>query len=128
MDGKKSPGRFTLQFNLDDPHQSMAADILNRQGRSKAQFLTSAVLHYINCPETPDYQPPASAFPMEELERLVVEILNRRTGAVPMPEESVAPQIEEVVPKRTHLLPAEGAALNQEDLSAIAHTLAAFRT
>ena len=128
MDGKKSPGRFTLQFNLDDPHQSMAADILNRQGRSKAQFLTSAVLHYINCPETPDYQPPAPAFPVEELERLVVEILNRRTGAVPMPEESVEPQMGEVVPKRTYLLPAEGAAFNQEDLSAIAHTLAAFRT
>ena len=128
MDGKKSPGRFTLQFNMDDPHQSMAADILNRQGRSKAQFLTSAVLHYINCPETPDYQPPAPTFPMEELERLVVEILNRRTGAVPTPEKGAEPQMGEAIPQRVHFSPAEGAALDQEDLSAIAHTLAAFRT
>lgn len=128
MDGKKSPGRFTLQFNLDDPHQSMAADILNRQGRSKAQFLTSAVLHYINCPETPDYQPPASAFPMDELEQLVVEILDRRTGAVSTMRKNAEPQMGEIASKKANLLPVEGSALDQADLSAIAHTLAAFRT
>ena len=33
-------------------------DLLNQQGRSKAQFLTNAVLHYINCTEAPELHIP----------------------------------------------------------------------
>ncbi len=46
MDGKKDPGKFTVRFNLCDPQQRQAAELLNRQGRSKAQFITNAMLHY----------------------------------------------------------------------------------
>ena len=44
---KKDPGKFTVRFNIADPQQREAAELLNRQGRSKAQFLTSAVLSYV---------------------------------------------------------------------------------
>ena len=54
MDGKKDPGKFTFRFNLCDPQQRRAAEFLNRQGRSKAQFIANAVLYYV------DGQPSAS--------------------------------------------------------------------
>lgn len=46
MDGKKDPGKFTVRFNLCDPQQRQAAELLNQQGRSKAQFIANAVLCY----------------------------------------------------------------------------------
>ena len=49
MTDKKDPGKFTIRFNICDPQHKAVIDLLNRQGRSKAQFLVSAVLHYINC-------------------------------------------------------------------------------
>lgn len=46
MDSKKDPGKFTVRFNIADPQQRAAAEMLNRQGRCKAQFITNAVLFY----------------------------------------------------------------------------------
>ena len=50
MSEKKKPGRFTLQFNMEDPQQRMVSELLEQQGRHKAQFITSAVLSYIQHP------------------------------------------------------------------------------
>lgn len=47
MEDKKYPGKFTVRFNIADPQQRMAAELLNQQGRCKAQFLTNAVLFYV---------------------------------------------------------------------------------
>lgn len=52
MGKKKQPGRFTLQFNMEDPQQKTVSDLLEQQGRHKAQFITSAVLQYMQ-PEMP---------------------------------------------------------------------------
>lgn len=57
-DSKKDPGKFTVRFNICDPQHKAAVDLLNQQGRSKAQFLTNAVLHYINCTEAPELHVP----------------------------------------------------------------------
>ena len=54
MGDKKHLGRFTVQFNLGDPQQARTAEILEQQGRQKARFISTAVLHYINCSETPE--------------------------------------------------------------------------
>lgn len=48
MVDKKDPGKFTLRFALSDPQQRRAAQLLNEQGRQKAQFLTSAILCYVD--------------------------------------------------------------------------------
>ena len=50
MGAKKQPGRFTLQFNLEDPQQQAVSELLEQQGRRKAQFLTNAVLCYVQRP------------------------------------------------------------------------------
>ena len=47
MGTKKDPGKFTLHFNLNDPQQKAAVDILNRQGRQKASFLAKALVFYM---------------------------------------------------------------------------------
>lgn len=46
MDDKKNPGKFTIRFNIADPQQQTVVELLNRRGRYKAQFITSAVLLY----------------------------------------------------------------------------------
>ena len=51
---KRNAGRFTLQFNLNDPIQLLASTILENQGRHKAQYLSNAISYYqyhIDCLE-----------------------------------------------------------------------------
>ena len=76
MADKKDPGKFTVRFNIHDPQHQTVVALLNQQGRNKAQFLASAVLHYINCKETPNLQvPPVDP---ETLEKIIVSILDKR--------------------------------------------------
>lgn len=73
MTDKKDPGKFTIRLNICDPQHKAVIDLLNRQGRSKAQFLVSAVLHYINCKETPEVSVPVPN--QAALEELILAIL-----------------------------------------------------
>ena len=59
-----------------------ATNILNEQGRRKAQFLVNAVIHYINCPESPE----AAAAP--KIDRQTVEQLVREILSNMQPEET----------------------------------------
>ena len=70
---KKQPGRFTLQFNLKDPQQQTVSELLEQQGRHKTQFLTSAVLAYIQHPEQRDYSP----MDEEAVEQILLTILQK---------------------------------------------------
>ena len=90
MDGKKDPGKFTVRFNLRDPQQRQAAELLNQQGRSKAQFLTSAVLSYVKGESaTPPH--PSAGLNRSEVERIVMEILGRQQARVPSNANEAAP-------------------------------------
>ena len=75
MTDKKDPGKFTIRFNICDPQHKAVIDLLNRQGRSKAQFLVSAVLHYINCKETPEVSVPVPN--QAALEEMILAILTK---------------------------------------------------
>ena len=55
MKEKKDRERFSIKFNENDPAHDAVIRMLEKQGpHSKAQFIVNAVLHYINCPESPD--------------------------------------------------------------------------
>lgn len=112
MDGKKDPGKFTVRFNLHDPQQRQAAELLNQQGRSKAQFIANAVLHYAGGPApTPPRTP---AMDSEQLRSLVEDILAQR----------------EARPGGTDLAPnadTDDRALYGTDRDAIFRTLSAFQ-
>lgn len=47
MAEKRMHGRFTLQFNLDDPAQAETARILETKGRHKSAFITEAIQNYM---------------------------------------------------------------------------------
>ncbi len=120
---KKDPGKFTVRFNMADPQQRTVIELLNQQGRYKAQFLTSAILHYVHCPETPDIRGiPAVA--SEEIERIVRSVLAQQqeppsqglTQAASTPWDALGSQPSKPVS------PSEDA-----DRDAIFKTLDAFR-
>ncbi len=75
MRERKYPGRFTLQFNMEDPQQQTAAEILGQQGRRKAQFLTSAILQYVKHPNGPDNSAASVGIDMETLKQMMMDIL-----------------------------------------------------
>lgn len=135
MGEKKHQGRFTVQFNLGDPQQERVSEILERQGRQKARFISTAILHYINCKETPEFAfPPALS--VGEIEKLVLAILKKHAG-----ESSTYPiQQEAAFTEETGQMPDEAPHMEHEDstddlkallgddgFSAIASTLASFQ-
>ena len=130
MGEKKRPGRFTVQFNLGDPQQARTAKILEQQGRQKARFISTAVLHYINCTETPKVVlPPAPN--AAEIEKIVLAVLKKHTAedgvsASPhRPQESVIQSGRVPGPEITDTEDLKEL-LGDGGFSAIANTLASF--
>lgn len=78
MSGKKDRDRFSIKFNLNDPLHETAVRLLEQQGpRRKAQFIANAVLHYVNCPKTPESEF-GPQFDYSYLETMVLEILKQQ--------------------------------------------------
>lgn len=113
MDGKKDPGKFTFRFNLCDPQQRRAAELLNRQGRSKAQFIANAVLCYVDA--QPSVLQGVPAVNNEQLRLLVEDILAQRQSQ---------PQQAPPAPPAT---PADNDPLNDTERRMIFETLDAFK-
>lgn len=119
MGEKKKPGRFTLQFNLEDPQQRTVSELLEQQGRHKAQFITSAVLLYVQCEKSP-------AVDETTLEQMLFSILEKNptfaatvSGGPPSAKDSptqAAPSVEN-----------QGNSMEDDAMKAIFDTLAAFR-
>lgn len=126
MAEKKNPGRFTIQFNPNDPKQLSVSELLEQQGRHKAQFITNAVLHYIHCPETPEIPGPLS-IDRSMLEQMVMDILKRQGGELhssAQKEESAGVAKPELTPE----VPTELEKLfGRDGISAISSTLMAFQ-
>ena len=115
---KKDPGKFTVRFNMADPQQRAVIDLLNQQGRYKSQFLTSAILHYVHCPEIPGLR--SAAVDSTEIERTVRHILaQQQTAASPALQRSS--QGPDCLPLETRSL------ANEAEKTAILKTLDAFR-
>ena len=127
MSEKKQPGRFTLQFNLEDPQQRTVSCLLEQQGRRKAQFITSAVLLYTQNPMQTDQESSRPAVTEEALERMLLAIMERHpqfnapvTGG--HSRETAGPSQDAPVSVEKDKPMAEDAVM------AIAETLAAFQS
>ena len=87
MAQKKDRSRFTIKFRESDPAHDMTIRILENQGqRNIAPFLVNAVLHYVQCSETPDVshmlvENPQPVLDRQEIEDIVWGIL-RQQGIV----------------------------------------------
>jgi len=124
MADKKSPGRFTLNFNVEDPKQLAVVNILNRQGRTKAQFITDAILHYMNCPESPAVDIPPLQMDEERIKQIVRSLLQEQVSPRPQVSTSVTPIPAEGAPASIDI--AGDNPFDKNQLAAIAKTMAAF--
>ena len=127
MPEKKEQNKFTIQFNPADPTHQQVIDILTRQGRRKAQFLVSAVQHYLHCPEIPDIPQPVPV-DIRMIEVIVRRILEEQDKPASVSQEPATKQPRQTVSKAEgiHYDEAEEL-LGAEGLAAIASTMAAFR-
>lgn len=126
MGEKKDAFRFTVQFNAGDPSHQQVAAILNEQGRRKAQFLVNAVIHYINCPESPEATS-APKIDRQAVEQLVREILsNMQPEAAPATEGNTPGDIPPVTASES--IPFDAAAvLGEDDFHSLLSSLAAIQ-
>lgn len=124
MPEKRIPYRFTIGFSPGDPAHQAVADLLNQQGRRKAQFLVNAVLHYIHCPETPEI-PEVQAHPaqvdLNGITEQVVSILKEQGYF-----KEVAPALGGEQGQGSLELPTDSL-LDAAGMAAISDSLAAFR-
>lgn len=51
MGVKENTTRITLKFNKYDFRHTKAVSILRERPRSMSEFVVSAILHYVSCPE-----------------------------------------------------------------------------
>lgn len=123
MAQKNNPMRFTVQFSPGDPCHQQTVDILNQQGRRKAQFIVNAVMHYINCSETPDTKP--AAIDTALIEGIVRRLLNEQ-GKVEGPATPEQPQCKVHKSESISITDAEDA-IGAEGMAAIIQTMAGFR-
>lgn len=92
MSAKGNPYRFTLQFNEKDHRQRFVADLLNDgMGRQKAQYITDAILHYINCVQNPDIEQDKDERLRQKIELMVQQAWDKMSAShtsapVPPPE------------------------------------------
>ena len=132
MADKIDPGKFTLRFNLNDPQQQAAVDILNRLGRQKSQFVARALLHYSECTDMSLVATPA---PVDEhiLEQAILAVLSKHPSFCPSQSPVIKkecidppepPQPEQV--DTTPPPPVSDSTIPDESLSAINKTMKAF--
>lgn len=123
---KKDLYKFTIQFNSGDPQHQQTAEILNQQGRRKAQFLVNAVLHYLHCSETPNIPQPA---PIDTgaIEAIVRRIMMKeQTEKKPSAETGQEPVRRSVQSEQIDFGDATDL-LGEDGVAAIKNTMASFR-
>lgn len=126
MAEKKRPGRFTLNFNVEDPKQMAAVSILNRQGRTKAQFITDAILHYMNCPESPAIELPPQQMDEDRIKQIVRSLLEQAASTPQVPSTDVHGKLAPVESAPALIETDADSPFDENQLAAIAKTMAAF--
>ena len=122
---KKDPYKFTIQFNGADPQHQQIADMLNLQGRRKAQFVVNAVQHYMHCSETPDIPQPT---PIDTIaiETIVRRIMEEHSGRQ-IPTETKQEPVRRTVKSEQIDFGDAADLLGEEGVAAIRNTMASFR-
>lgn len=141
MAAKKERERFSLRFNIGDPVQRAAVELLELQPpHSKSQYIANAITYY-NAHFADDPQPLKAIAPVIDrtaIEAIVREIMRQETGQIEKhapvsgvsraEEEKTAP-ISNVQAQEPEYMPEVGEAPEIDDVTRnlIANTMAAFR-
>ena len=122
---KKDPNKFTILFCDADPLHQQVIDILNQQGRRKAQFIVNAIQHYLHCSETPDIPQPAPV-DIATIETIVRRIMEEQSSRQAPPETKQEPVKRTVKSEQIDFRDAADL-LGEEGVAAIRNTMANFR-
>ena len=124
---KMQPGRFTIRFNMNDPQQQAAVEILNRMGRQKAQFIAQALAHYMDCKCHPQVENKA-AWDERVLEQAIISILSRHPEFIPSEQGEETTEVQDALQVEQAEEPpsSQNSSMTKESLSAINKTLSAF--
>lgn len=136
---KKERGRFSLRFNIGDPVQRAAVELLELQPpHSKSQYIANALVYY-NANFADDPQPVKASPPALDraaIEAIVKEILRQETKRAEQPiTSSVSPQkdrIDSPISEQSKepddkLIQGETTEVDHAIRSMIFDTMAAFR-
>lgn len=123
---KKDPYKFTIQFNEGDPSHLQIAEMLNQQGRRKAQFIVNAVMHYIHCSETPNIPEPALP-DIDVIERVVLRILEEQGNNSNVSENHTQAKTSRPIKSEEIDFGDTAELLGNEGVAAITKTMASFR-
>lgn len=125
MAQKNNLARFTVQFNPADPCHQQTIDILNQQGRRKAQFIVNAIMHYLNCSETPNVS--SSSIDTALIEGVVRRIVEEKLNSTPKTlSEGIAPQ-RKIHKSESISIEAAQDIVGEKGMDAIERTMASFR-
>jgi len=124
---KMQPGRFTIRFNMNDPQQRAAVEILNRMGRQKAQFIAQALTHYAECKCHPQMEN-QTTWDERALERAILSVLSRHPEFMSSGQSEMTTEVQDALQMERTEEPSsdQNGSMTEESLSAINKTLSAF--
>lgn len=127
MADKMQPGRFTIRFNMNDPQQRAAVEILNRMGRQKAQFIAQALTHYSECKCHPQMEN-QTTWGERALERAILSVLSRHPEFMSSGQSEMTIEVQDALQVEQTEEPSsdQNGSMTEESLSAINKTLSAF--
>lgn len=127
MDAKSNPFRFTLLFNRNDARHQRAVEILNQQGKSKSQYIVTALLHYVDCTRQPVEQT-ASCNPTEIADRIIRETAERVLAGISRQPAAGRTTVSATVPQAPMTsFEVEGSPQTDTDYDLLKGSLGAFR-
>ena len=126
---KRNQGRFCIQFNVDDPRHLQAIESLEAQGRRKAQYIAEAILHYMNCSETPNIPVETNSGILQKtVESIVKEYLKKeRDGAISEEERHHLPDTTGTLPINAVSSPEQHDEIDADLLASIQDSISTLR-
>ena len=127
MGEKKDPGVFTIKFNIYDSRHLQVINILESQGkRNKAPYIVNAILHYINCGQSPSI-PQDSDVLRQTVESIVQELLNRQSTAIYSEDQETQKSLPKKVRQSEDIGLEDNIDFNDDIFKSVQHSLNLFR-
>lgn len=123
MSQKKEISKFTIQFNPVDPCHQKVIELLNAQGRRKAQFITNAITHYIYCSQTPDISQAVAPYNIKDMIVEAVNLYMKNKEKNADAKIATNPQTQH----NSESIAFDELPFNDNDINAIAETMAMFK-
>ena len=120
---KKNPFVTTVGFKKDDPDHIYVAELLNRMGRGKAQYIVKAVMLYQDMQESGEAVPTGCAYDYERIRRVVLQVIEERERQIGQTRNEVVSEKDSVKVQEHDMI----MSLDENALKGIMDSLTAFQ-